>query len=348
MWRDILHMPASSHLQIFGNKKGWWTSDFLLAFPKHHFGGRSANDPPVILLWDDMSVHWTKDVMSTLPDNEYRLFEFHHDSPSAASWSTWRGTRLKDRLRAKWISEIRVRIKNNDKAVAPRRYDVMEWLVEAWSALSSHTIVDGFRKCRLSPRSMDNSSAADNAYGIADIFVDGGLLEDLVARRVVEPGQVSDEDDIEWTSGSEEIQESHRTPCIGAYTNEVSINAMMLSRGCHWTIKLAHVHVPSSRKAKKGRAGRKGHDKAALLASIQTLPPPKRTKIRTLATAVGVTVVGVQRLLKTNAIVRHTNTIMPSLTDANKTGRVRFAVLHVNPETPVFATTHDVVHIDEK
>nr|CCA22684.1 hypothetical protein OsJ_02110 [Albugo laibachii Nc14] len=99
---------------------------------------------------------------------------------------------------------------------------------------------------------------------------------------------------------------------------------------------------------KKGRAGRKGYDKAALLASIQTLSPSKRTKIRTLATAVGVSVDVVQRLLKANAIVRHTNTIMPSLTDANKTDRVRFAVSHVNPETLVYDSMHDVVHIDEK
>lgn len=99
---------------------------------------------------------------------------------------------------------------------------------------------------------------------------------------------------------------------------------------------------------KKGRAGRKGYDKAALLASIQTLSHSKRTKIRTLAAAVGVSVGVVQRLLKTNAIVRHTNTIMPSLTDANKIDRVRFAVSHVNAETLVFDSMHDVVHIDEK
>ena len=54
---------------------------------------------------------------------------------------------------------------------------------------------------------MDNSSAADDADGIADVVVDGGLLDALVARRVVEPGRVRDEDDIESVSDSEEIQE---------------------------------------------------------------------------------------------------------------------------------------------
>ena len=108
----------------------------------------------------------------------------------------------------KWTSKLYVRIKNNDKVVAPRRYDVMEWMVEAWSALSSHTLVNGFRKYWLLPSSMDNSSAADDAYGIADVVVDHGLLDALVARRVVEPGRVRDEDDIEWTSDSEEIQQS--------------------------------------------------------------------------------------------------------------------------------------------
>nr|CCA23908.1 hypothetical protein OsJ_17334 [Albugo laibachii Nc14] len=70
--------------------------------------------------------------------------------------------------------------------------------------------------------------------------------------------------------------------------------------------------------------------------------------IRTLATAVRVPVGVVQRLLKSNAIVRHTNTIMPSLTDANKTDRVRSAVSRVNPETLLFDPMHDIVHTDVK
>nr|CCA18758.1 AlNc14C55G4228 [Albugo laibachii Nc14]CCA25207.1 AlNc14C281G10118 [Albugo laibachii Nc14] len=120
---------------------------------------------------------------------------------------------LKDRLRAKWISELRLRIKKNDK-VAPRRYGVMEWLVEAWSALLSQTIVNGFRNCRLLPRSMDSSSTVDNVDDIADVVVDDGLLDAHVARRVIEPGRLRDEDDIKWMSDSEEFQESQGTFCI--------------------------------------------------------------------------------------------------------------------------------------
>ena len=39
---------------------------------------------------------------------------------------------------------------------------------------------------------------------------------------------------------------------------------------------------------------------------------------------------------------------MPSLTDANKTDRARFAVSHIHSETLVVDSVHDVVHIDEK
>ena len=80
--------------------------------------------------------------------------------------------------------------------------------MKAWSALSSQTIVNGLIKCRLLPSSTDNSSTAYDADDIANVVVDGGLLNALVARRVVEPGRVRDEDDIKWTSDSEEIQQS--------------------------------------------------------------------------------------------------------------------------------------------
>ena len=65
--------------------------------------------------------------------------------------------------------------------------------MEAWSALSSQTIVNGFRKCQLLPRSTDNNSAAEEADSIADIVVEGGLLDALVARRVSETRRVHDE-----------------------------------------------------------------------------------------------------------------------------------------------------------
>nr|CCA18094.1 transposase putative [Albugo laibachii Nc14] len=98
----------------------------------------------------------------------------------------------------------------------------------------------------------------------------------------------------------------------------------------------------------EGKSREEGYDKAPLLARIQTLSHSKRTKIRTRAAAVGISLGVVQRLLKTNAIASHTNKIMPSLTDANKNDRVRFAVSHVSAETLVFDSMHDLLHIDEK
>ena len=55
---------------------------------------------------------------------------------------------------------------------------------------------------------MKSSSAVDDADGIADVVVDNGILDALFARRSVDPGRVRVEDDIEWTSDSDEIQQS--------------------------------------------------------------------------------------------------------------------------------------------
>ena len=87
----------------------------------------------------------------------------------------------------------------------------MDWLVEVWSALSSQNIANGFRKFGLLPSSIKSSSAVDDADGIADVVVDNGILDALFARRSVDPGRVRVEDDIEWTSDSDEIQQSQWT-----------------------------------------------------------------------------------------------------------------------------------------
>lgn len=126
MWRDILQAPASAHLQIYGNSKWWWDERLSLEFLKHNFLGRRAINPPVILRWDDMSAHWTKDVKQYATSQRIELLRVPPRftfccQPADVAWNK----PLKGRLRAAWIDQLRVSIRNNEKVVTPRRNDVM-------------------------------------------------------------------------------------------------------------------------------------------------------------------------------------------------------------------------------
>ncbi|KAJ0393495.1 hypothetical protein ATCC90586_008744 [Pythium insidiosum] len=59
---DIAPLHDTTNLQIYGNPKAWWNESLSLAFLNFHFGHRKETDPPVMLLWDHMSAHWTDKV----------------------------------------------------------------------------------------------------------------------------------------------------------------------------------------------------------------------------------------------------------------------------------------------
>lgn len=140
-----------------------------------------------------MSAHWTKEVKQYAASQRVELlrvpprFTFYYQ-PSDVAWNK----PLKDRLRATWIDQLRIRIRNNEKVVAPRRNDVMQRLVEAWGALSSQTIISSFRKCRLLAKSTrDDDGAANDEDTCVEVIADGGLTDALITQRVLEPGQRS-------------------------------------------------------------------------------------------------------------------------------------------------------------
>ena len=69
--------------------------------------------------------------------------------------------------------------------------------------------------------------------------------------------------------------------------------------------------------------------------------------MRAVAGALGVSVGVIQRLLKEKTVVRHTNTIKPLLSEANKSSRVCYALSQIDPDTLQFQDMYNVIHIDE-
>nr|CCA13999.1 conserved hypothetical protein [Albugo laibachii Nc14] len=62
MWKKVKPAQDATGLQVYGNRTAWWNSRLSLAFLNYHFGSHDENDIPVLLLWDDFSSHWTREV----------------------------------------------------------------------------------------------------------------------------------------------------------------------------------------------------------------------------------------------------------------------------------------------
>ncbi|XP_056691725.1 uncharacterized protein [Spinacia oleracea] len=104
------------------------------------------------------------------------------------------------------------------------------------------------------------------------------------------------------------------------------------------------------RNQKRGRVGRKakGFDLEILLA----VPIEKRTTIKGLSLALGMSTGTVYRLLKTGQLRAHTNSIKPSLKHHHKIARLQYIMNQAIPGTvntlPKFSDMYNVIHIDEK
>jgi hypothetical protein len=102
---------------------------------------------------------------------------------------------------------------------------------------------------------------------------------------------------------------------------------------------------------KKGHVGRKRIDLG--LSRVPTIPLNKRRTIRSLAKALGVNRTTLHRRFKWGELNRHTNTLKPLLTEANKVQRMKFCLAMLNENSlpspePTFKVMDDMVHIDEK
>lgn len=101
---------------------------------------------------------------------------------------------------------------------------------------------------------------------------------------------------------------------------------------------------------RKGKCGRK---KMQIdLHKVLDVPLHRRTTIRSLAAALGVSPATVFRSLKEGQIRRHSNAIKPLLKEDNKKARVNFCLSMLDKNAlahqPKFVDMYNIVHIDEK
>ena len=88
------------------------------------------------------------------------------------------------------------------------------------------------------------------------------------------------------------------------------------------------------------------------LNQVMATPLHKRTSLRSFSMALGIAPSTLHRRVKEGTIRRHTNAIKPSLSDANKTERLKFCLSMLENESlahePKFNNMYNIVHIDEK
>ena len=100
---------------------------------------------------------------------------------------------------------------------------------------------------------------------------------------------------------------------------------------------------------KKGRVGRKVTP--VDLEALRNIPLKQRMTIEDVCTALGMSKWTIQRYLKKGYLRRHSSSIKPYLTEANKRSRLQWCVDMVNRELlddPRFKELYDFVFIDEK
>jgi hypothetical protein len=88
------------------------------------------------------------------------------------------------------------------------------------------------------------------------------------------------------------------------------------------------------------------------LSRVATIAFHKRSTIRKLAKALGVSKSSVHRWFKEGHLRRHSNSLKPFMKDANKKERLRWCLSMLDPTTlpnePNFIEMDNIIHIDEK
>ncbi|RHY12969.1 hypothetical protein DYB25_007360 [Aphanomyces astaci] len=157
VWQDIEELHERHPSRIFGNPTAWWNSTISIAFLTYHFGHRQGqNVTKVLLLWDDFSAHFTDDVVAYADKVNVVLAKIPPTftwicQPADVAWMK----PLKAYLRRQWVNHLRNEIDNSKdsqgtfKLRPPDRFELVEWVNDAWDSLSKKTIVSGFAKCKI-------------------------------------------------------------------------------------------------------------------------------------------------------------------------------------------------------
>ncbi|RHY13375.1 hypothetical protein DYB32_010930 [Aphanomyces invadans] len=201
VWKEIEELHERHPSRIYGNPTAWWNGDISLAFLKYHFGHRRGkNLKHVLLLWDDFSAHFTEAVKAYAEEVNVVLERIPPTftwicQPADVAWMK----PLKAHMRRQWVNHLRSEIDktaNVDgtfKLRAPTRFELVEWVNDAWDNIPRQLIVSGFSKCKIIP----GESAGDNHDG-QDSFDDvHSIVESLLQLGVANVQLLNGDDEVE-------------------------------------------------------------------------------------------------------------------------------------------------------
>ncbi|KAH9132088.1 hypothetical protein AeRB84_021401 [Aphanomyces euteiches] len=156
VWSDIEWLHENHPSRIYANPTAWWNAHISMQFLKYYFGHREGKDLPIVLLlWDDFSAHFTKEVLAycklvnvvieKIPPSFTWICQ-----PADVAWMK----PFKSRIREQWVQFLRqqIEIKRPNERFnlkSPDRFDIVEWINLAWDALPISTIINGFVKCKI-------------------------------------------------------------------------------------------------------------------------------------------------------------------------------------------------------
>lgn len=130
-----------------------------IEFLNYQFRARPNMDEPVLLIWDDFSGHWSKDVLIFARCINVEIMRVHPGytyvcQPADVSWNK----PLKDVMQAKWVAFLQDQVRSigirqlgnsSLKIAAPSRKDMVNWVTAASDMLSQQTIKSCFSRANL-------------------------------------------------------------------------------------------------------------------------------------------------------------------------------------------------------
>lgn len=109
---------------------------------------------------------------------------------------------------------------------------------------------------------------------------------------------------------------------------------------------------PANVSNRKHNSGRKRKEISDLQDRIKAISIGSRTSLRSMEMATGISKSTLHRAVKDGAIIRHSSSIKPFLTEENKVNRVKFALDHIiyneRRHKYEFKSLNNYVHVDEK
>ncbi|KAG2976704.1 hypothetical protein PC119_g22100 [Phytophthora cactorum] len=143
VWREIKATQSDLGVQIYGNISAWWNTELSVAFLDYHFASRD-DDAPVLLLWDDISAHWTEEVRQHALLLNVHLMKVPPGLTSVCQPADIYWFRpLKQKLRKYWVQNLSKQLQDyaaggtgsKFELKAPSRREAIEWATMAWKSL---------------------------------------------------------------------------------------------------------------------------------------------------------------------------------------------------------------------